>query len=69
MSVKNIVEMVNVSGELGTNEDKWMIEKIRSCPHTVTAKGKRYMVERGKLDETPCVVCRCVVVLVSLQRC
>ena len=43
MSVKNIVEMVNVSGELGTNEDKWMIEKIRSCPHTVTAKGKRYM--------------------------
>ena len=43
MSVKNIVEMVNVSGELGTNKDKWMIEKIRSCPHTVTAKGRRYM--------------------------
>ena len=28
--------MVNVNGESDTNGDKWMIEKIRSGPHTVT---------------------------------
>ena len=36
MSEKNIVKTVNVNGELGINGDKWMMEKIRSGPHTVT---------------------------------
>ena len=36
MSEKNIVETVNINGELGINGDKWMMEKIRSGPHTVT---------------------------------
>ena len=34
--MKNIVEMVNVNGELETNGDKWKGEKIRFDPHTVT---------------------------------
>ena len=36
MSEKNIVEMVNVNGELGVNRDKWMMEKTRFSPRTVT---------------------------------
>ena len=34
--MKNIVEMVNVNGELEINGDKWKMEKIRSDPHTIT---------------------------------
>ena len=34
--MKNIVEMVNVNGELEINGDKWTMEKIRSNPHTIT---------------------------------
>ena len=30
------MEMVNVNGELGVNVDKWMIEKRRSWPCTIT---------------------------------
>ena len=36
MSEKNIIETVNINGELGINGDKWMTEKTRSGPHTVT---------------------------------
>ena len=36
MSARNIVEMVNINGELGINRDKWKMEKIRSNPHTIT---------------------------------
>ena len=39
MSEKNIVETVNINGELDVNEDKWMMEKIRSSPCTVTQGG------------------------------
>ena len=31
-----MTEMVNINGELDVNEDKWMMEKIRSGPHTIT---------------------------------
>ena len=34
--VKNIMEMVNISGESKDKGGKWIIEKRRSCPHTVT---------------------------------
>ena len=33
--MKNIVEMVNVNGELETNGDKWKREKIRFNPCTI----------------------------------
>ena len=39
MSEKNIVETVNINGELDVNGDKWMMEKIRSGPCTVTQGG------------------------------
>ena len=34
--MKNIVETVNVNGEPKNNGDKWIMEKIRSGPRTVT---------------------------------
>ena len=36
MSEKSIIETVNINGELGINGDKWMTEKTRSSPHTIT---------------------------------
>ena len=36
MSEKNIIETVNVSGQSEDNGDRWIMEKMRSDPHTVT---------------------------------
>ena len=35
-SEENVVETVNVNGDVGINGDKWMMEKTRSGPHTIT---------------------------------
>ena len=42
MSEKNTVETVNVNGELDVNGDKWIMEKTRSGPHTVTMVGRAW---------------------------
>ena len=39
--MKNIVETVNIKGELEANGDKWKMEKIRSDPCTVTIPWKK----------------------------
>ena len=41
MSEESIVDTVNINGELGINGDKWMMENIRSGPHTITESGTR----------------------------
>ena len=42
--------MVNVNGELGANKDKWMIEKIRSCPCTITIPPSKTCTTGTKLQ-------------------
>ena len=49
--------MVNMNGELGANEDKWMIEKIRSCPHTVTFPSCSLQTITDTLYGKPLVSC------------
>ena len=31
-----VIETVNISGQSENNRDKWIMEKMRSDPHTVT---------------------------------
>ena len=50
MSAKNIVETVNVNGELEINGDKWKLEKIRSNPCTVTIPPSKTCTSGTKLQ-------------------
>ena len=50
MFEKNIVKTVNVNGELDINGDRWMIEKTRSGPHTVTIPPLKTCISSTKLQ-------------------
>ena len=51
MSAKNIIKRVDVSGELENDRGKWMIKKIRSCPHTITLghRGQKATLEASEV--------------------
>ena len=49
MSEKNIIEMVNISGQSEDNGDRWIMEKMRSDPHTITIPRLKTCTTRTRL--------------------